>query len=573
MGTDCKSGLVYQQALDTASVTSVKRMLPLAAQLPYNSARLFTLRERFMLTTFPAPEVSGAERPDSVANDTPLYTDQLPVDLYLAEQVRQLDACAINEYGIAGIHLMKRAGRAAFEALLAHWPQAEQLVVFCGGGNNAGDGYVVAALAAQQRIPVTLFYLVDPEQLQGDPHTAYQYARREGVIMQPFAECGHLADGSVVVDAMLGIGARGTLREPYAQAARLINGAQVPVIALDVPSGLCADTGATELAVQADITVTFIGVKRGLLTGRGPALTGQLYFADLDVPAEIYRGIDPSLQRLQLPLLLSELPERDGDAHKGNFGHVLVIGGDLGMAGAAAMAGEAAARIGAGLTSVVTRPEHVAGIIARRPELMVTGVPSGQQLEPLLERPSVLVLGPGLGLGPWSEQMLQKADASDLPMVLDADGLNLLAEGRVLSKVLSDDWVLTPHPGEAARLLHCSVDEIQADRFAAAQALQQRYGGCALLKGAGTVIAGSDGSLALADVGNPGMASGGMGDVLSGVIGGLMAQGLSATTATQLAACLHGHAADLAVADEGQRGLLATDLLPYLRHLLNDQDD
>jgi len=339
---------------------------------------------------------------------------------------------------------------------------------------------------------------------------------------------------------------------------------------VDIPSGLCADTGqALGEAVKAQMTVSFIGLKQGLLTARGPAVTGELLFADLQVPEAVYHSQQANADRLELLSLLEQLPDRDGDAHKGDFGHVMVIGGDIGFAGAAAMAGEASARMGAGLTSVATRPEHVAAIIARRPELMVVGVPSGQALEPLLEKPSVLVLGPGLGQEPWSEQMLQKAAASDIPMVLDADGLNLLAEGRVLKHSKRDNWILTPHPGEAARLLGCTVADVQQDRFASAKALQQKFGGTVLLKGAGTVIAAADGSLSVANVGNPGMASGGMGDVLSGVIGGLLAQGLEPCLATKLAVCLHGTAADLAAAEDGQRGLLATDLLPYLRHLLN----
>jgi hydroxyethylthiazole kinase-like uncharacterized protein yjeF len=499
-----------------------------------------------------------------------LYTRVLPADLYRADQVRELDRCAIEEHGIAGIHLMKRAGRAAFAALLERWPDPEQITVLCGAGNNGGDGYVIAALAAQRRLPVTLIYLADPEKLQGDARGAYEFARREGVIMQPLQESQGFS--GVVVDAMLGTGITGEVREPFRQAIEWLNNSTAPVLAVDIPSGLCADTGnELGVAVKADVTVSFIGLKQGLLTGRGVGLTGELLFADLGVPAEVLRSQAPSAERLQLNRLLEQLPDRDGDAHKGKFGHVMVIGGDSGFAGAAAMAGEASARMGAGLTSVATRPEHVAAIIARRPELMVLGVTSGQELETYLGRPTVLVLGPGLGRTPWSEQMLQQAVASGLPMVLDADGLNLLAEGRIVADTQRGNWILTPHPGEAARLLDCTVAEIQRDRFAATTRLQQRYGGTVLLKGAGTVIAAPDGSLSVAYVGNPGMASGGMGDVLSGVIGGLLAQGLDPCVATKLAVCLHGTAADLAADENGQRGLLAMDLLPYLRQLLNSQ--
>lgn len=498
------------------------------------------------------------------------FTRILPTDVFRADQVRELDRCAIENHAIAGIYLMKRAGRAAFTALLERWSEPEQVTVLCGGGNNGGDGYVIAGLAAQRRLPVTVVYVSDPAQLQGDAKAAYEFARREGVIMQPLQECQGFV--GVVVDAMLGTGLKGEVKEIYREAIDRVNDSHLPVLSVDIPSGLCADTG-NELgaAVKADVTVSFIALKQGLLTARGPALTGELLFADLSVPAEVYASQVANVERLELASLLAQLPERDGDAHKGQFGHAMVVGGDYGFAGAAMMAAEAAARMGAGLISVATRAEHVAAMIARRPELMVHGVSSGQTLEPLLARPSVLILGPGLGQTPWSEQILQQAAACGLPMVLDADGLNLLAQGRVLKQERRDHWILTPHPGEAARLLACSVSEIQRDRYAAAQALQQRFGGTVLLKGAGTVIAAADGSLSVANVGNPGMASGGMGDVLSGVIGGLLAQGLEPCTATKLAVCLHGTAADMAVADEGQRGLLATDLLPYLRLLLNTE--
>ncbi len=501
-----------------------------------------------------------------------LSTLDLPVNLYTAGQVRQLDRCAIDEHGIAGIHLMKRAGRAAFAALLARWPDPEAITVLAGSGNNGGDGYIVAALAAQRRIPVTVFYLADFEKLTGDAKLAYEFARREGVVMTPFDVRETLK--GVVVDAMLGTGTQGELREPYAAAIRTLNATGLPVIALDLPSGLCADTGRSlGETVKADLTVTFVGMKQGLLTGRGPAVTGELRFAGLDIPDAVYDTQVATSRRSSLASVLGLLGEREQDAHKGSYGHVMVIGGDYGFAGAALMAAEAAARLGAGLTSVATRPEHVSAMVSRRPELMVHGVISGQELAPLLARPSVLVLGPGLGQGPWSEQLVQQALIAQLPMVIDADALSMLAAGRVFadkSKSKNDNWVLTPHPGEAARLLGCTVAEVQADRFAAVTALQQRYGGTVVLKGAGTlIVSGCHDGIVLANVGNPGMATGGMGDVLSGVIAALMAQGLTASDAAQLGVCLHGEAADLAVADDGIRGLLATDLLPYMRQLLN----
>ncbi|HSC75955.1 MAG TPA: NAD(P)H-hydrate dehydratase [Pseudomonadales bacterium] len=276
-----------------------------------------------------------------------------------------------------------------------------------------------------------------------------------------------------------------------------------------------------------------------------------------------------NLKILNLKTLLQFLPPRERTAHKGMFGHVMIIGGDTGMGGAVALAAEAAARTGAGLISAATRPEHVAAILARRPEIMATGVTSGQALEPLLARPTLLVVGPGLGRSAWSEQMLQQATLCGLPLVLDADGLNMLAAGRVVRESKRDNWILTPHPAEAARLLGIATAEIQQDRPAAALALQQRYGGVIVLKGAGTLVCGADGAISLCNGGNPGMASGGMGDVLSGIIGSLLAQGLGLLDAAKLGVCLHAEAADIAAAKQGERGLLASDLIAQLPKLIN----
>lgn len=499
----------------------------------------------------------------------PLLAPALPRELYTADQVKALDQLAIERLGISGIKLMKRAGRAAFERLLQHWPDVESMTVFCGGGNNAGDGYVVAALAAQKRIAVNVVQLASPDGLSQDAQAAYQFARQEGVIMAPFCEHGAI-EGELVVDALLGIGASGPLRGDYSLAVDQINACGRPVLALDLPSGLCADSGdVADSAVKANVTVSFIGLKRGSLTARGPQYCGQLYFADLGC-AELAQQLPADVERIDLAPLLARMPERPADAHKGRFGHVMVVGGDLGYGGAAILAAEAALRCGAGLVSVATRPEHVPAVIARRPELMAVGVDSGQALEPLLERASVFVVGPGLGRSAWSEQVLkQVCDASaaaDVPLLMDADALNILAESRVVSGS-RDNWLLTPHPGEAARLLDCSIAEVEADRFAAVAQLQQRYGGTVLLKGAGTLVCCGKGVTSLANVGNPGMASAGMGDVLSGVIASLVAQGMSPGESMRLGVCLHGAAGDLAASDWGQRGMAASDLVPFLAHL------
>ena len=501
----------------------------------------------------------------------------LPTDLYRAVAVRELDRQAIEEQGIPGFTLMRRAAKAAFNVLQAAWPEVENITIVCGTGNNGGDGYVMASIARQQGIAVRVVQCGDADKIRGDALQARQLALQDGVEVIPLTE-NLMIETGVIVDAVLGTGLIGAVRAEARQAIDMMNSSACPVLAVDVPSGLCSDTGRLmasvagdqSAAVYAEHTVSFIGLKQGLLTGDAPAYCGQLHFFDLQVPAAVYQQVDATAQRLDLAeLTAASLAPRPRTAHKGHFGHVLVAGGDFGMAGAVIMASQAAGRVGAGLISCATRAEHLTALNSRCPEIMAHGVSSGQELAALLPRASVVAVGPGLGQSAWSEQLLQQVCKLSVPLVIDADALNLLAAGRVVKNAYRDNWVLTPHPGEAARLLNCSVAEIQQDRFAAVNELQCRFGGAVILKGAGSLVAASQYSATgVCMYGNPGMATGGMGDVLSGVLAALLAQGLSVADAARLAVCLHGAAADLAAAD-GQRGLLATDLLPHLRRLVN----
>ena len=486
--------------------------------------------------------------------------------LYTAEQTRALDRAAIEGHGVPGIRLMARAARATFEALLDLWPEPECIQVVCGTGNNGGDGFLVADLAHNRGIPAVVYQIGDAGKIRGDALAARERALASGVRILPWAE-GVLERRGVIVDAMLGTGLGGDVRGDYGDAIRAINASGAATLAVDIPSGLCSDTGRVlGTATLADLTVTFIGLKRGLFTLSGADHAGAVHFSDLAVPMAIYDEVPGDCARLELEPLLDLLAPRPATAHKGHYGNVLIVGGDHGMAGAAAMAAEAALRCGSGLVRVATRPEHVGALVARAPEVMARGVESGGDFEPLLAAADVLVVGPGLGQSSWSEYLLQAAAASGKPMVLDADGLNLLAGGRIVPEAHRHNWILTPHPGEAARLLDVATGEVQADRFASARALQHRYGGVVVLKGNGSLVTGGE-ELLLSDYGNPGMASGGMGDVLSGVIGSLLGQGLDALPAAALGVCLHGASADLA-AEDGQRGLAATDLLPHMRALL-----
>ncbi|MDG2018229.1 MAG: NAD(P)H-hydrate dehydratase [Porticoccaceae bacterium] len=496
---------------------------------------------------------------------------QIQDNLYDVDTVREIDQAAITELNNEGIRLMKRAGVAAFEESVEAFGHPSLMTVFCGAGNNAGDGYILAARAAQKRMPVQIVELSESKKFSPETGWARQYAKENNVPFIDFSNALEINEG-VIIDCLLGIGYRGPLRAPYGQAIDLINHAELPVLSIDIPSGLNSDTGSVQdNAVKAEVTVTFVAAKQGLFTGKGPALCGEVIYHSLDIPEHLFSKFQPSAQLMNLSDLLELIPQLEGDEYKNQRGHCMVVGGDHGYGGAATMAAEASLRVGSGLTSVATQPEHVSSVLARCPEIMACGVISGQQLEPWLEKPSVLVAGPGLGRSAWSEQLLQKAVASTLPMVLDADALNILAEGRVIKEKAKSQWVLTPHVGEAARLLGVSVEEIQADRFMAAKKIQEKYNAVVVLKGPGTLVVGPHQLTKICPYGNPGMATAGMGDLLSGIIGGLIAQGLSAQDAAELGCCLHSSAADLLVDDAGYRGVAATDLLPYVHKLLNQE--
>lgn len=491
---------------------------------------------------------------------------QFPSWLYRAEQVRALDRCAIEQFNIPGLTLMERAGAAAFELLRSRWPKARFITVLCGTGNNGGDGFVVARLAHQAGLQVRVLLLGDRRKLQGDALASAEQLHQAGCRIEPYVPLDFPTD--LIVDGVLGTGLERTVEGEWAAVLTAANRHPAPLLALDIPSGLHADSGnILGCAVRAEATISFIGLKQGMFTAKGPACCGEVVFADLDLPIEVYREVEAGARLLRWRTFAEGLKPRARTLHKGDCGHLLLVGGDAGFSGAIRLAGEAALRSGAGLVSIATRAEHATMIAAQRPELMCHGVEHPRALQPLLARADAVAIGPGLGLGVWGTQMLRRVLQSDLPLVVDADGLNLLAQ----EPERRDNWVLTPHPGEAGRLLGCSTAEIQADRFGAVSQLQQRYGGVALLKGAGTLVDGEAQALpGLCREGNPGMASGGMGDLLTGVIGALMVQGETPQRAAEMGACLHGAAGDRAAA-AGERGMLASDLLPALRQLMNPE--
>jgi len=484
--------------------------------------------------------------------------------LYTATQVRELDRLAIEEAGIPGYTLMTRAGEACWQALCCNWPGARRVSVVCGTGNNGGDGYVVARLALAAGLQVQLLQLGDTAHIRGDAERARQDFLAAGGRVTAFGR-GVLDAPDIIVDAMLGTGLERPLAGGWLDAALAINGAGCPVLAVDVPTGLLADSGHVPgEAVRANVTVTFIGRKRGLFTGLGPDYAGKVCFDELGLPADVCARIPAGVLLHAEPPLAALGEPRQRVAHKGNFGHVLVIGGGPGMAGAVRLAGEAALRTGAGLVSLATHPEHAAVVAAACPELISHPVADARQLRSLVSRAGVVVIGPGLGKSGWAKALLACVLEVPQPLVVDADALNLLAADASRR----DNWVLTPHPGEAGRLLQQTTAAVQADRFAAARALQQRYAGSVVLKGAGSIIDSEAGPVAVCSAGNPGMATAGMGDVLSGVIGGLLAQGMPLAGAALAGVCLHACAGDRA-AQRGERGLLARDVIAELRPLLN----
>ncbi|PSF06030.1 bifunctional ADP-dependent NAD(P)H-hydrate dehydratase/NAD(P)H-hydrate epimerase [Marinobacter fuscus] len=500
-------------------------------------------------------------------------TNSLTEPLYSADSVRAMDRYLIDRKGVDGFELMQSAASAAFRQLMSVWPGQPSLLVFCGAGNNGGDGYLIAASARRHGLKAVCVAVAPAEKLAGDALLAYNKACADGVTLLDLRqlsedETEQLAAGAdVLVDAMLGTGFAGSPREPFASAIRLLNRSGKPVLAVDVPSGLDATTGAAiGEVVRADITVTFIGAKLGLYTGAGAGVCGRVIFEPLVDTATAQASGEQALAELcRWQQYRSRLPRRAPDAHKGDFGHVLVVAGDHGFGGAGILAAEAASRAGAGLVSLATRPEYVTAALARCPSVMVRGVTHGSELPALLLKADVVVCGPGLGQSSWGHQMLQQVVESGKPRVLDADALNIMA-GRAPAP--SRHHVLTPHPGEAARLLGCTVQEVEANRLAAATSLQKQWRGIVLLKGAGTVIAAESSLPRIIPGGNPGMATGGMGDVLSGILGALLAQVTVPESAVTLAASLHLAAANAAVKTQGYMGLLPTDVITCLPEAL-----
>ena len=477
--------------------------------------------------------------------------------LFTAHQIRLMDQMLIDEYGIPSLTLMSRAADASVDLLRERYPLARRVIIVCGTGNNAGDGYLVAAKLQDRAIDALVVQVGDPQKLGEDASTARNRCAQQAVPIMAWD--AFQRDGpeqaDVLVDALLGLGTTGPARKPFAQAIDWLNAQQVPVIALDVPSGLHPDFGVAEgAAVHASHTVTFIAPKLGLAAEQGPDYSGEVSVAQLGAPDGFFDQFEEQGVDIIEP---SALPPRSRAAHKGHFGHVLVVAGGEGMAGAGLLAASAALRTGAGLVTLATHPSHAPILAAYQPELMVQGVSDADPMTPLFERATVVAVGPGLGQSEWSRALFKKAMDSGLPMVMDADALNLLAERP--SEL--PNAILTPHPKEAARMLGASA--VSRDRLEVLRALQDRYQSVVVLKGAATLV--HDGKRALINqTGAPAMATAGMGDALTGCIAGLVAQGLAPGQAAAQGVAHHGRAGEWASADLGEVAVVASDVIARL---------
>jgi hydroxyethylthiazole kinase-like uncharacterized protein yjeF len=503
----------------------------------------------------------------------------LPV--FTAAEMRALDARAIRELGIPGPRLVDNAGTGA-AALIARWLapiRGKAVVVVCGKGNNGGDGFVVARRLKARGAAVRVLLVGRRAEVGGDAADALgRWRGRVEEVEEPSGLARALGRADVIVDALLGTGVSGAARGPVAAAIEAINRAGaggVPVVALDLPSGVDSDRGALPgPTVKAWRTVTFAGLKRSLLLAPAAAQAGAVEIGDIGVPAEeVRRGI--TTWRLEIADVRPSFPPRDLDAHKGRFGHLLVVAGSLGKTGAAVLAGRAALRSGGGLCTIAAPASQQPIVAAQAPEYMTEALPetaaqslslkAKDRLLELARRMDAVAIGPGLSLDPEAQE-LARVLIRDLeqPMVVDADALSALAGHLDVLRHGAGPRVLTPHPGEMARMLGTTIEAVQGDRIEVARTFAREHGVALALKGAYTVSAGPDGHVAINPTGNPGMAKGGSGDVLTGIVGALLAREIEPTAALRSGCYVHGLAGDVAARERGEYAMLASDIIESL---------
>jgi NAD(P)H-hydrate epimerase len=496
-----------------------------------------------------------------------------------AAETREFDRVAIDDHGIPGILLMEHAATAVARRARALAGPGGRFFVVAGGGQNGGDGYAAARLLLSEGREACVLAVVPPERLAGDAALQARIFASIGGEVRPF-EAPRAGPGDVVIDALLGTGLSRPPRGAFAEAIAAMNAAReagAKVLCVDLPSGVSADTGEVlETAVRGDATVTFGAWKRGLLCHPGAALAGEVEVAPISWPPGILDRLRPAVRLLDDEGVRALLPARRGDAHKGSFGHCLVVAGSVGKTGAAALAGLGALVGGAGLCTVASRPPALVAIQAHAMELMGHPLPGEgplaeadlEALRRAAEGKDAILVGPGIPRGGQTGALLEAFLAEfDGPVVLDADALNALAGSAERLRRARGPVVITPHPGEMARLVGTSIAEVQRDRIEVARGFARNHGCTVVLKGAGTVVADPDGEAAICSAGNPGMATGGSGDVLGGLLASLLAQGMTPGEAARAAVHVHAKAGDLVRADRGMAGLLASDLLEGIRRI------
>jgi len=505
-----------------------------------------------------------------------------------AEQMKELDRRASEEFGVPSIVLMENAGLRTFDVACRMLKDigGNRLVIVCGRGNNGGDGFVVARHLHQIGVDTHALLVGPLEEVRGDARVNLEIAEKSGIPIENVTDIATarraLAHCDLVVDALFGTGIKGEITGLAGEIIDEINACGRPVVAVDLPSGLDADTGQIcGRCVQADETVTFGLPKIGLAIYPGADYAGQVSVAEIGIP-------ELALETAGINTFLTEdedvgnrLPARPPDAHKGTFGHAAIIAGSVGMTGAAAMAGMAAVRIGAGLVTLGV-PESLNDILeAKVTEVMTVPMPETQArsfsraavpkaLE-LIERCDAVAIGPGIGRNgetvAFVRELLPKIK---VPMVIDADGLNAVAEDVSVLAKLKAPTIISPHPGEMARLVGTTVETVQSNRLKAARDAAERFGVVVVLKGAGTVTAAPDGEAWINTTGSVALATGGTGDVLTGAIVGLLAQGRRPLDAAICAVYIHGRAGEIAEEEIGSAGAAATDLLPLLPRVIRE---
>jgi ADP-dependent NAD(P)H-hydrate dehydratase / NAD(P)H-hydrate epimerase len=501
--------------------------------------------------------------------------------LVTAEEMRRIDTATIQERNVTGLELMERAGEAAAETILSEY-EPHCVGVVTGKGNNAGDGLVVARVLAQRDVRVRVLTLIEPQNLS-DAGRANFERLPEGVEILDRHSVPLMATAfegcDVIVDAILGTGITGPVRGTFGEAIAVMNSLDIPVVAIDIPSGLNADTGLAEGAcVIADLTVTMGLPKRGLVLGQGPEFCGQVVVADIGFPEDLLQDPNLKLHALDEDDVSENLPDRPFDGHKGTFGSLLVVAGQIGMSGAAYLTTATALRSGCGLVYAAF-PGDISHVLAGQlVEAIKIPIPGGSghflthdswdAFEPYFVKADAIALGPGIGTRPETARLVDEMVCLDIPMVIDADGLNCLGTKAQYLGKRPAPTIVTPHPGEMGRLLGIPTDEVQENRIEMASRLAQDAQVVVVLKGPRTLVAAPDGRVFVNTTGNNGMAKGGSGDVLTGLIGGLLAQGCSALGAACAGVYLHGLAGDLARDEMGVRGMTAGDILRMIPEAL-----